>query len=99
MPDSVTAVLRNEFAVVEVEVRKRRGGSVLVIREPSTGDTVVLDALDAEALTRADRCLLRSLLFPDEVPLRAWPRAEGKREGRVSGEPGEPEHVESRKPR
>lgn len=60
------ATLRNEFAVVQVSVTGRADGSVLAIREPATGSSITLDALEAEALIRADRELFRQLLLRDE---------------------------------
>lgn len=60
------ATLRNEFAVVQVSVTGRADGSVLTIREPATGSSITLDALEVEALTRADRELFRRLLLLDE---------------------------------
>lgn len=62
---TVQALVRNEFAVVSVEIIAARAGSVLRIRTPGTERNVTLDALDLEALSRANWTALRRLLFDD----------------------------------
>ncbi len=55
-------VVRNEFSVVEVRF-VRRGLSVsLVVADPATGRSTVLDATELEALAAAPRESLRALL-------------------------------------
>lgn len=68
MGDTFTAVLRNEFAVVELEVLEVRGTSVLSIRDPATGASIQLDALEMESLLHADKSFFRTLLSKDEPP-------------------------------
>lgn len=45
-------VLRSEFAMVEVSVDSSGSGPALAVRDAETGDTVSLDPLELEALTR-----------------------------------------------
>ncbi|MGH3759324.1 hypothetical protein [Actinophytocola sp.] len=56
------AFIRNEFSVVRIEwcTDERRGS--LRIEVPSTDQSIVLDPLELEALTKIDRVLLRELL-------------------------------------
>lgn len=44
--------VRNEFAVVDIEVKQTYGGTLLFIRDIQTGASITLDALEVEALTR-----------------------------------------------
>jgi hypothetical protein len=61
------AVVRNEFAVVEVTVREQAGSTVLVVDDATSGREVVLDALELEALTRTSHGTLRRLICDTEA--------------------------------
>lgn len=55
-------VVRNEFAVVEVGFARRGDSVSLVVSDPASGRTVVLDATELEALVLVPRESLRGLL-------------------------------------
>jgi len=57
-------VIRNEFAMVEVVRDDSAHDPRLLIRDMQSGDTVQLDALELEALTRISHGDLRPLLDP-----------------------------------
>jgi hypothetical protein len=46
------AILRNEFALVEITVVDAGNGPALSIRDADSGRSIVLDPLELEALTR-----------------------------------------------
>jgi hypothetical protein len=48
----VKVLISNEFARVEVEQQDSANGQRLLIRDPSTGASIYLDALELEAITR-----------------------------------------------
>lgn len=54
----------NEFAFVDVEVRRTHGGTVLHIRDLQTGADIELDALELEALTRLRHADLGRIVDP-----------------------------------
>ena len=56
-------VLRNEFAVVEISCLRRGDSTSLVVTDAATRRSVVLDATELEALTRAPREAFRTLLL------------------------------------
>lgn len=58
--------IRNEFSVVRIAwcTDERRGS--LRIDVPATDQSIVLDPLELEALTKIDRVLLRELLLEDD---------------------------------
>lgn len=58
-------IVRNEFAVMHVGVREVWNDRLLVIREPSSGVEISLDALEVESLTRLRHYTLRELLVEE----------------------------------
>lgn len=61
------AVLRNEFAVVELSCLRRGESTSLVVTDAASGQSIVLDATELEALTRAPREAFRTLLLEAEA--------------------------------
>lgn len=59
-------VIRNEFAMVEVQKDESAHDPRLLIRDMQSGDSVQLDALELEALTRIRHGDLRPLLDPSK---------------------------------
>lgn len=62
-PSPVLAVIRNEFAVVELSCLRRGDSVSLLITDVASGSSVVLDATELESLTRASHESLRRLLL------------------------------------
>lgn len=59
--DELSVRIRNEFAVVDITVRRDTWGERLEITDAETGTAITLDALELEALTR--------LVHPELGPL------------------------------
>ncbi|UXA08908.1 dihydrodiol dehydrogenase [Mycobacterium sp. SMC-2] len=59
----------NEFAEVEVRRMDTRNGSRLLISAPRTGQSISLDALELEALTRQNTRTLAAMVGNPEGPL------------------------------
>lgn len=59
------ALIRNEFAAVEVCVNEVHHGSSLKIRDLRSGTEIDLDALELESFTRAQHWQLASFVDPD----------------------------------
>ncbi len=57
------AVLRNEFAVVELGCLRRGESTSLVVTDAASGRSIVLDATELEAMTRAPREAFRTLIL------------------------------------
>jgi len=53
---------RNEFAIVRVSKDVSANGERLLIEDMSSGDFIFLDALELEALTRANHDYIRPLV-------------------------------------
>jgi hypothetical protein len=67
--------IANEFTEVEVRRVDTRNGSRLLITAPKSGQSISLDALELEALTRQNTRTLEAMvgnthgpLLPDEQP-------------------------------
>ncbi|BBY08203.1 dihydrodiol dehydrogenase [Mycobacterium noviomagense] len=68
--------IANEFAEVEVRRVDTRNGSRLLITAPRSGQSISLDALELEALTRQNTRTLEAMvgnmhgpLLPDDGPI------------------------------
>lgn len=57
-------LIRNEFAVVEVNLDESANGPRLCIRDVRTGASIYLDPLELEALTRRSHQDLTQLVNP-----------------------------------
>jgi hypothetical protein len=69
------AVLRNEFAVVQVSVVERCGATLLAVTDATSGQEIVLDPLELESLTRANHALFRRLICEDDPEQQTWQEA------------------------
>lgn len=58
-------LLRSEFAMVEVRVEDGGNGPGLRIRDTDTGETILLDPLELEALTRMRHAQFGQLVLRD----------------------------------
>ncbi len=74
MSDDEPITIANEFAEVQVRRIDTRNGSRLQITSPRTGQSISLDALEVEALTRQNARTLTAMvgnaigpLLPDET--------------------------------
>ena len=74
MSDDEPITIANEFAEVQVRRIDTRNGSRLLITSPRTGQSISLDALEVEALTRQNARTLTAMvgnsigpLLPDET--------------------------------
>ena len=74
MSDHEPITIANEFAEVQVRRIDTRNGSRLLITSPRTGQSISLDALEVEALTRQNARTLTAMvgnsigpLLPDET--------------------------------
>ena len=74
MSDDEAITIANEFAEVQVRRIDTRNGSRLLITSPRTGQSISLDALEVEALTRQNARTLTAMvgnsigpLLPDEA--------------------------------
>ncbi len=65
----VVAVIRNEFAVVELSCVQQGSSVSLIVTDVASGGSIVLDANELESLTQASHeCLRRLLREPDDEP-------------------------------
>ena len=62
---TIRALLRNEFALVEIAVVDPGNGPALHIRDVETGRSIVLDPLELEALTRCKHADFGPLVVDD----------------------------------
>lgn len=61
-------ILKSEFAIVQVLLDETANGPRLMIRDLQSGDTIHLDPLELEALTRLRHGDLREYLDPSFEP-------------------------------
>ncbi|TAN30634.1 MAG: hypothetical protein EPN30_00875 [Actinomycetota bacterium] len=61
------AVIRNEFAMVEVFVDEYSSMPTLIVRDLRSGRRVELDALELEAFTHAEHRQLSSFADPSQL--------------------------------
>lgn len=88
-PETPGFRIANEFAAVDVRRREVPWGVVLELTDARTGLTVLLDALEVEALTSLDRSEREALIYRSAGPLRR-----GAGPPHPPEEPAEPEGPE-----
>lgn len=69
----MNALIRNEFAMVEVSVIKTLNGSSLKVQDVRSGSEIILDALELEAFTRASHWQFSSFVDPSWLSVVSGP--------------------------